>query len=175
MVSMKVPQKTENSTNIWFSIPNPGYILGENHNLKRPWCWERLKIGGKGDDRGWDGWMASPTDCTWVWVSSGSWWRTGKPGVLQSVGLQRVRHDWVTELNRILCCYQEWVCCMYWYTVTLKDIRDISLNVKMGTSLVIQWLRPPSNAGTVDSVPGGGAKIPCALLPKNQNIKQVIF
>ena len=65
----------------------------------RPWCWERLKAGAEGDDRGWDGWMASPTQWTWVWVSSRSWWWTGKPGVLQSMGLQRVRHDLVTELN----------------------------------------------------------------------------
>ena len=48
---------------------------------------------------GWDGWMASPTRCTWVWVNSGSWWWTGRPGVLQFMGLQRVGHDWVTELN----------------------------------------------------------------------------
>ena len=59
----------------------------------------RLKAGGEGDDRGWDGWLASPTRWTWVWVSSGSWWWTGKPGRLQSMGSQRVRHDWVTELN----------------------------------------------------------------------------
>ena len=51
-------------------------------HLKRPWCWERLKVGGEGDDRGWDGWMPSLTQWTWVWVSSGSWWWTGKPGVL---------------------------------------------------------------------------------------------
>ena len=49
-------------------------------HLKRPWCWERLRAGGEGDDRGWDGWMASPTQWTWVWVNSGSWWWTGKPG-----------------------------------------------------------------------------------------------
>ena len=66
---------------------------------KRRWCWERLKAGGEGDDRGWDGWMASPTRCTWVWANSKSWWWTGKAGVLQSMGLQRVRHGWVTELN----------------------------------------------------------------------------
>ena len=66
---------------------------------KRPWCWERLRAGGKGDDRGWDGWMASPTQWTWVWVNSGSWWWTGRPGVLQSMGSQRVGHDWMTELN----------------------------------------------------------------------------
>ena len=66
---------------------------------KRPWCWERLKAGGEGDNWGWDGWMASPTQWTWVWVNFGSWWYTGRPGVLQSLGSQRVRHDWTTELN----------------------------------------------------------------------------
>ena len=66
---------------------------------KRPWCWEGLGAGGEGDDRGWDGWMASPTLCTWVWVNSGSWWWTGRPGVLRFVGSQRVGHDWATELN----------------------------------------------------------------------------
>ena len=70
-------------------------------HLKRPRCWERLKAE-KGDDRGWDGWMASPTRWTWVWVNSGSWWWTGRPGVLQFLGLQRVRHDWATELNWII-------------------------------------------------------------------------
>ena len=68
-------------------------------HLKRPWCWARLKMGGEGDDRGWDGWMALPTRWTWVWVNSRSWWWTGRPGMLQSMGLQRVGHDWVTELN----------------------------------------------------------------------------
>ena len=63
---------------------------------KRPWWWERLKAGGVGDNRGWDGWMASPTQWTWVWAGSGSWWWTGKPGVLQSMGSQsRIRlSDW---------------------------------------------------------------------------------
>ena len=66
---------------------------------RRPWCWERLKAGGEGDDRGWNGWMASPTWWTWVCASSRSWWWTGRPGVLQSMRSQRVRHDWVTELK----------------------------------------------------------------------------
>ena len=66
---------------------------------KRPWCWERLEAGREGDGRGWDSWMASLTQWTWVWASSGCWWRTGKPVVLQSMGSQRVGHDWVTELN----------------------------------------------------------------------------
>ena len=69
---------------------------------KRPWCWEGLGEGGEGDDRGWDGWMASPTRWTWVWVNSGTWWWTGRPGVLQSMGSRKVRQDWVTELNWIL-------------------------------------------------------------------------
>ena len=67
--------------------------------LKRSWCWERSKAGGEGDDRGWDGWMASWTQWTWIWVNSGSWWWRGRPGVLRFMGPQRVGHDWVTELN----------------------------------------------------------------------------
>ena len=66
---------------------------------KRPWCWEGLGGGGEGDDRGWDGWMASLTRWSWVWVNSRSLWWTGRPGVLWFMGLQRIRHDWVTELN----------------------------------------------------------------------------
>jgi len=66
---------------------------------KRPWFWERLKVGGEGDDRGWDGCMASSTQWTWVWVKSRNWWWTGRPGVLQSMGSQRVGHNWANELN----------------------------------------------------------------------------
>ena len=66
---------------------------------KRPWCWERLKAGGEREDRGWHGWMAPPTWWTWVWSSFRSCWWTGKPGVLQSMGSQRVRHHWAIELN----------------------------------------------------------------------------
>ena len=69
---------------------------------KRPWCWERLRAGGEGDDRGWDGWMASLTWWTWGWVSSGSWWWTGRPGVLQSMGLQRVGHDWTLNWTELI-------------------------------------------------------------------------
>ena len=66
---------------------------------KRLWCWEGLRARGEGDDRGWDGWMASPTGWTSVWVNSGSWWWTGRPGVVRFIGSQRVGHDWATELN----------------------------------------------------------------------------
>ena len=71
---------------------------------KRLWCWEGLRAEGKGDDRRWDGWMASPTQWIWVhrvWVNFRSWWWTRRPGMLQFMGSQRVRHDWATELNWI--------------------------------------------------------------------------
>ena len=91
--------------------------------LKRPWCWERLKVGGEGDDRGgegddrgWDGWMASPIPWTWVWVKSGSWWWTRRPGMLQSMWSQRVGHDWVNELNWTQCCF--YTSCSWNYLLT---------------------------------------------------------
>ena len=80
-------------------------LMQRTDSLEKPWCWERLKAGGEGDDRGWDGWMALSTQRTWVWASSGNseWtvigWRTRKPGVEHFMRLQRVGHDCVTELN----------------------------------------------------------------------------
>ena len=76
-----------------------GHLCEELTHWKRLWCWEGLGAGEEGDDRGWDGWMASLTQWTWVWVKSGSWWWTGRLGVLRFMGLQRVGHDWATELN----------------------------------------------------------------------------
>ena len=82
------------------------YTLGtwceELMHLKRPWCWERLKVRGEGDDRRWNGWMASLTQWTWVWVNSGSWWWRGRPSVLQSWGSKASETtEWLnwTELN----------------------------------------------------------------------------
>ena len=87
-------------TNVEAETPNTlATWCKELTHWKRPWSWERLRAGGEGDDRGWDGWMASPTQWTWIWVDSSRWWWTGRPGVLQFMGLQRVRHDSVTELN----------------------------------------------------------------------------
>ena len=74
-----------------------GHLMWRADSLEKTWCWVRFKPGGEGDDRGWDGWMASPTQWTQIWASSRRWWRMGKPGVLQSMGSQRVRQDWVTE------------------------------------------------------------------------------
>ena len=75
------------------------HLMQRNDLFESPWCWERLKARGEEDNREWDGWMASPTQWIWVWARSGSWWWTGEPGVLQSMGLQGVGHDWATELN----------------------------------------------------------------------------
>ena len=78
----------------------------EPTHWKRPWCWERLRTGGEGGNREWDGWMASLIQWTWVWANSGRWWRTGKPGVLQSMGLQRVGLNLATEQH---LCTADWL------------------------------------------------------------------
>ena len=74
-----------------------GHLMRRVDSLKKLWWWEGLEAGGEGDDRGWDGWMSSPTRWTWVWVNSGSWWWTGRPGVLGFMGSQRVGHDLATK------------------------------------------------------------------------------
>ena len=76
-----------------------GHLMWKLTHLKRPWCWERLRAGGEGDNREWDGWMALLIRWTQVWVDSGRWWWTGRLGVLWFMGSQRVRHDWVIKLN----------------------------------------------------------------------------
>ena len=91
----------------------------KNYFLENTLMLERLKAGGEGDNRGWDGWMASLTQQTWFWASSGSWWWTGKPGVL-SMGLQRVRQNWVTELNWTEFIHSEKLLWQYWLTVQKK-------------------------------------------------------
>ena len=98
----------------------------EPTHWKKPWCWERLKAGGEEGNRGWDGWMASPTQQTWVWASFGSWWWTGRPGVLQCMGLQRVGHDWTTDLSNIYflsVCKLKYEFC--------KNLPSLSFNIKM--------------------------------------------
>ena len=119
---------------------------------KRLWCWEGLGARGERDDRGWDGWMASLTRWTWVWVNSGSWWWTGRPGVLRFMGLQRVGHDWATDLI--------WSWGLLWVNTNDKSLDHKYLAPKgilrprliclrwldfvktsYGTSLVVQWLR----------------------------------
>ena len=76
-----------------------GHLMQRTDSLEKILMLGKIEVGGEGNDRGWDAWMASLTQWTWVWASSGSWWWTGKPGLLQSMELQRVGHDWATELN----------------------------------------------------------------------------
>ena len=102
-------------------------------HLKRPWCWERLKAG-EGDNRGWDGWMTSLTQWTWVWVNSGSWWWTGKPGMLQSMGSQRVEHDWATKLN--------WTEPLHWASLVAQRVKNLACN-SGDLSSVPEWGRSP--------------------------------
>ena len=99
------------------------WLIGKNQ------CWRRLKAGGEGDDRGGDGWMASSTQWTGVWASSRSWWRTGKPGVLQSIGSHRVGHIWATELN--------------WH---LKAIKQERSSVRSTLIVVFPFCEPLENA-----------------------------
>ena len=103
-------------------LPFFGHIMWRVDHWKRPWCWEGLGAGGEGDDRGWDGWMASPTLCTWVWVNSGSWCWTGRPCVLWFMGSQRVGHDWATELN--------------W---TLYSPSDVSIMHRLTNFILFHW------------------------------------
>ena len=121
---LRVPWTTRRSNQSILKEISPEYSLEGNSNtlatlceelthLKMSWCWERLKAGGEGDDRGWDGWMASPTQWTWVCVNSGSWWWIGRPVVLQSMGSQKVGHDWETELNWTDTA----ITTMHWHTI----------------------------------------------------------
>jgi len=91
------------------------FCLFYSDPLKRPWCWERLTAGGEGDERGGDGWMASPTRRTWVWENSGRWWWTGRPGELWFMGSQRVSHDlvtgWKQPLNSLYWIAHKWCRC----------------------------------------------------------------
>ena len=84
---------SEAETPILWPPDAKNWLIGKDPDAGKDWRWEEKGMTA------WDGWMASLTRCTWVWVGSGSWWWTGKPGVLQCMGLQRVRHDWATELN----------------------------------------------------------------------------
>ena len=76
-----------------------GHLIWRADSFEKTLMWERLRAGGEGDDKRWDGWMASPTQLIWVWLDSGSWWWTGRPDMLWFMGSQRVGHGWVTELN----------------------------------------------------------------------------
>ena len=90
-------------TDVEAETPNFSHLMRRADSFENSLMLGRLRAGGEGDDRGWDGWMASPTWWTWVWVESWSWWWTGRPGMLWFMGSQRVGHDWVTELELESC------------------------------------------------------------------------
>ena len=102
-----------------------GHLIRRTNPLEKTLMLEKIEVGGKGDNRGWNGWMTSPIWGTWVWVGFRSWWWTGKPGVLQPMGLQRVGCDWVTELSWTL--YQDISDFQVLHTISgiLMDKKDI--------------------------------------------------
>ena len=89
-----------------------GHLVQRTDSFENILMLERLKMGGEGHNRGWDDWMASPTQWTWIWVNFGSWWWTGRPGVPQFMGSQRVRHDWATEQQQSKYEIDSWLVCL---------------------------------------------------------------
>ena len=87
-------------------LQNTGHLMWRTDSLEKTLMLGKIEGRREGNDRAWDGWMASQIGWTWLWTSSGSWWWTGKAGRLQSMGSQRVRHNWVTEPNRTEICLQ---------------------------------------------------------------------
>ena len=100
---LKVNNTEYSSEGLMLKLQNFNHLMPKVTHLKRPWCWKRLKAIGEGGSRGWDGWMASPTQWTWIWANSGTQGRTKQPGILKSTGLQRVRHDLAIGQQRRLC------------------------------------------------------------------------
>ena len=105
----------------WSSNTSATWYEEQTH-WKRPWCW-KIEVWSRRDDREWDGWMASPTQWTWVWVNSRRWWRTGKPGVLQSMGLQRVGYDLTIEQQQSRYCVKTvWILILLnWFMVLFRS------------------------------------------------------
>ena len=116
-----IPEYSLEGLMLKLKLQYSGYLIRRT-NWKRPWCWQKLKAGGEGDDGGWDGWMASLTQWTWIWASSRSWCWTGRPGMLQSMGLQRIICDWPTELNWtvLLKFRKEWSGAQNWWSEAMK-------------------------------------------------------
>ena len=115
-----------------------GHLTQRVDLWKRLWCWEGLEAGGRRDDRGWDGWMASPTWWAWIWVNSGRWWWTGRPGVLQFMGSQRVGHNWATELKVSFChvmCHNQRLLRLWCELFSLAHIAMASLTLKEASVL----------------------------------------
>ena len=117
-----------------------GHLMRRVNSLERPWCWQGLGAEGEGDDSGWNGWKASPTRWTRVWVNSGSWWRTGRPGVLWFMGSQRVGHDWVTELNWNIASLHLWAESMVRNNFTFFIYSHVGLSSHILPTLNYYWI-----------------------------------
>ena len=117
----------------------------------KSWLIEKTLMLGKiegrrrRDDRGWNGWMASPTQWTWVWVDSGHWWWTGRPGMLQFMGLQRIRHDWATEL--IWTCMLSCFCCVWLFVIPWTVVCQVSVHGILWAR-ILEWVAMPSSRGS---------------------------
>ena len=108
--------------------------LMQTIHWKSPWCWSRLRAEGQGVIRGWDCWMVSLMQWIWTWANSGRWWGAGRPGVLQSMGSQRVRHDWATEKKMLpprwqIECNLNTIQSTVFFRITLDSGRDKTLNL----------------------------------------------
>ena len=128
-------------------ITVPDLHAQELTHWKRPWCWERLKAGGEGENRRWDGWMASLTWWMWLWENSRSWWWTGKTGVLQSMGSQRVRHDWATELSWLNCHQLDMNFPWFWCLNTSQTTTIITFSSLFQIPFMLNLLFPPLASG----------------------------
>ena len=138
-----------------------GHLIWKLTHWKRPWCWERLRAGGEGDDRRWDGWMASPTQWRWVWVNSRSWWWTGRPGVLWSMESWRVRHDWATELNWIRKPQNIYCCC---HCLVAQSCQTLLQSYGLGFSRQEYWSELPFAFSRRSSWPRDRTHVSCLHL-----------
>ena len=121
-----------------------GHLMQRTDSLEKTMMLGKIKGGRRRDDRGWDGWMASPTQWTWVWVNSRSWWWTGRPGVLRFMGSQRVGHDWATELN-----WTEWC---HIHPSPLFWMPSLSIWIKQTNTQEILPRLPPSEISSFSSL-----------------------
>ena len=135
-------------------------------HLKRPWCWERLRAGEEVDDRGWDGWIASPTQGTWVWVDSGNRWWTGRPGMLRFMGSQRVGHDWATELTELHSLLRPKVIAISpWIILLSKHLMGISIWLVHLAEVLGPSQRPVNTMASLPPIKRCMAYILSPLLP----------
>ena len=122
-----------------------GHLMQRADSLENTLMLGKIEGRRRRDDRGWNGWMASPTQWTWVWVDSGHWWWTGRPGMLQFMGLQRVGHDWATEL--IWTCVLSCFCCVWLFVIPWTVVCQVSVHGILWAR-ILEWVAMPSSKGS---------------------------